>query len=374
METRSYRLANRNVVLKRLEGVPEPGPADQTLLSAARQVVDDELLIAGSGLTLTVLWAIQDGAHVAVWTDNYAEAESVRATCKVNDVPLPDIVLDADFAQLTRSSFDQVMVRFPRIRDHQRELLDLALALLHENGRLIFTGAKNEGVKPALDDTRERFGRAGIVVRKGGYHAGLARRPPGDFKLPDLTFNRDTVIVDDAATELITCTGIFAAGRLDQGTANLIAGMKIPPQARVLDLGCGPGLAGLAAARRGADVVWTDVSARAIESAQRTLLNNDISHPQLYLCHGASAIDDRTIDTVITNPPFHQGHDVNFEVSRFFVKEAARVLRPGGEIYLVANRFLPYPQWLHERFIDVTIVRENAQFTVYQGQKSSAVR
>ncbi len=373
MDTRSYHIANRMVTLKRLAGVPEPGPANQVLLSATRRVENDAVLIAGPGLTLTVLWATLMGGRVTVWTENYAEAESLRATYQVNGLPGPNIILDADFTKLTSPAFDQVMLHLPRGRDRQRKLLDMAQALLRENGRLVFTGAKNEGVRSALKETRERFGHAGIVVRKGGYHAGLARRPPGDFELPELTFDRYAIVVDDIATDLVNCAGVFAPGRLDRGTANLIAGMRVQAHTEVLDLGCGTGLAGLAAARRGADVTWTDVSARAIASARRTLLANDIPTPQLHLCHGASAVGDRSIDTVITNPPFHQGHDINFEVSRFFIREADRVLKPGGVIYLVANNFLPYSQWLHEHFIGVTIAREDAQFRVYRGQKTSAI-
>jgi 16S rRNA (guanine1207-N2)-methyltransferase len=368
MYTESYRLAGRTIALKRLEGVPQPGPGNQVLLSAARRAEGDEILIVGPGSIMTVLWAIQAGGHVTVWTENCAEAASLRATCRANDLPVPVIVLDAGFAPLAQTAFDQVMLHLPRGRDRQCELLDLALARLRPDGRLVFAGAKNEGVKPALREARKRFGHAGIVVRKGGYHAGLARRPPGEFESPELTFERDTIIVDGVATDLVTCTGVFAPGRLDPGTANLIAGMNISSRTKVLDIGCGAGLAGLTAARRGADVIWTDVSARAVESARRTLLANEITEPQLHLCHGAKAVEDHSVDTVVTNPPFHQGHDVNYEVSRLFVREACRVLKPGGEVYLVANNFLPYPRWLREHFVSVSIVREDPQFNVYRSQ------
>ncbi len=371
MYTKSYRLSGRTITLKRLEGVPQPGPGNQVLMSAARRVEEDEVLIIGPGSTMSVVWSIQEGGIVTVWTESCAEAESIRATCEANDMPLPTIVLDAGFTQLPQAAFDQVMLHLPRGRDRQCELLDLALALLRPDGRLVFAGAKNEGVKPALNEARKRFGHAGIVVRKGGYHAGLARRPPGQFELPELTFEQDTIIVDGEATDLITCTGVFALGRLDPGTANLIAGMKVSSRTKVLDLGCGAGLAGLTAARRGADVIWTDVSARAIASARRTLLANEITDSQLHLCHGANAVEDHSIDTVVTNPPFHQGHDINYEVSRLFVREAGRVLKPGGEVYLVANNFLPYPRWLREHFMSVTIVREDPQFNVYRGRGPS---
>jgi 16S rRNA G1207 methylase RsmC len=373
MISQSYQLSGKTLTLKRLAGVPEPGPANRTMIAAARRVEGDEVLIAGPGLMMTVLWAIVEGARVTVWTENYAEAESLRTTCQINDISVPQIILDAGFEQISGLTFDQALIHVPRGRERQRELLDLSLTALREDGRLVFAGARNEGIKSVLGETRDRFGQAGIVARKGGYHAGLARRPEGHFEMPELTFERNAIRVDDIPTELWVCSGVFAPGRLDSGTANLIAGMKTLPDTRVLDLGCGTGLAGLAAARRGAKVVWTDVSARAVLSTRKTVEANIATDPETHLCHGANALDNRTIDTVITNPPFHQGHDISYEVSRLFVREADRVLRPGGDIYLVANNFVPYPQWLRKHFIDVTVVREDARFKVYRGRKSSAV-
>jgi 16S rRNA G1207 methylase RsmC len=372
MQTNSYRLSDRNIILKRLDGVPKPGPTNQTLISAARRVEGEEVFITGPGLTMTAVWAIEAGARVTIWTENYAEAQSLRRTCQANEIAIPEIILDAGFSQLSCGTFDQALFHFPRGRRRQIELLDLGLALLREDGRLVFAGAKNEGVKSALGETRKRFGQAGIVARKSGVHAGLARRPPGQFKRPTLAFEHKSIIVDDTPTELVTGTGVFAPGRLDQGTANLIKGMNIQSGTKVLDLGCGTGLAGLTAARQEADVVWVDVSARAIESTRRTLEANAITDPELHLCHGASAIPDHTIDAVITNPPFHQGHDVSYEVSRLFIRESDRVLKPGGDIFLVANNFLPYSQWLRERFIKLRTVQEDTKFRVYWAQKPSA--
>ena len=370
--TETYRLSNKTISLNRLAGVPKPGPLNQVMIAATRHVKEDEVFVAGSGLIISALWSIQAGGRITVWTENFAEAMSLRVTCEANGIPVPEIVLDAGFVQLSERAFDQVMIHVPRGREYQQELLDLTLALLREDGRLIFAGAKNEGIRSVLGDVRARFGRAGIVSRKGGCQAGLARRPEGHFEIPTLTFEHHTLEVDGICIELCACTGVFAHDRLDQGTHNLIAGMKVAPEMRVLDLGCGTGLAGLAAAQRGSSVIWTDVSARAVESARKTLQANGVSDPEIHLCHGARAIEDQTIDAVITNPPFHQGHDINFEVSRLFVSESYRVLKPGGRIYLVANNFLPYPKWLQEHFIGVTVVQEDARFKVYRAQKPSA--
>jgi 16S rRNA (guanine1207-N2)-methyltransferase len=64
----------------------------------------------------------------------------------------------------------------------------------------------------------------------------------------------------------------------------------------------------------------------------------------------AAAVLERRFDVVITNPPFHQGVGVDYEVACQFVRDSARVLRSGGRLFLVANRFLRYGDLIKEVF------------------------
>jgi 16S rRNA (guanine1207-N2)-methyltransferase len=241
--------------------------------------------------------------------------------------------------------------------------------MLREGGRLVFVGATNEGIKGAVKQAKAIFGQAGIVARKGGYHAGLAQRPRGAFPLPAVNYAGYDIIVDGHPTRLVSCAGAFARDRLDAGAAALVAGMQVTAGRRVLDLGCGTGLAGLAALRRGAEVTLVDVSARAAASTQRTLAANGYPDAAVHLACGAAPIAPATMDSVVTNPPFHRGHGVDFEVAQLFVRESARVLKAGGKVYLVANAFLQYDPWLKASFSRVDIAWEDRQFRVWEGVK-----
>jgi 16S rRNA G1207 methylase RsmC len=158
---------------------------------------------------------------------------------------------------------------------------------------------------------------------------------------------------------------------VDEGTRRLVESMEIGPQERMLDLGCGYGLAGLVAADmapRG-EVVLVDADGVAVEAARRTLERNEVAHAEVRLSDCGAAVLDRTFDVVVTNPPFHQGRGVSYEVACQFIRDAAAVLQPGGRLYLVANRFIPYGREMEGLFQEVGFAYRDHRFQVWRAVK-----
>ncbi|MCJ7549116.1 MAG: methyltransferase [Anaerolineae bacterium] len=355
--------------IARMPGVSDLGPAHTALFAAVRTIPPDRVAVLGPGSVPTALWAARSGATVRHFVDSIAEAASLSATLSRNGLASIPGHPDWQAAASAAETCDLALLHLPRGRELQQQLLQLAGALLRPGGRLIFVGAKNEGIKSAVRYATRIYGRAGVVSRKGGHHAAMAYRPAAAISPPQVVFTSNPIVVDGAQTELVACAGVFAPDRLDDGAAALITGMQIVPGTRVLDLGCGTGLVALAAARQGGKVIAADVSARAVASAQRTLAANGNPSVAVHLCCGAAAVDDATVDTVVTNPPFHKGHDVSFEVSELFVRESARVLRPGGSVYLVANIHVDYGHRLRQHFGNVGTAYQNNRFRVWHATK-----
>ena len=185
----------------------------------------------------------------------------------------------------------------------------------------------------------------------------------------DPEFTEHTVTVRDQEWRYVSCPGVFAWDRLDDGSRALIETMQLKPTDSVLDLGCGSGLIGLVAAALADQVVSVDASALAVEATRRTYEINRVTKAEVLISDCGSAVFDRTFDAVVTNPPFHQGVGTEYAVARQFVIDAARVLKPGGTLWLVANRFLRYEREMADRFADVRVAYEDNRFRVLVGVK-----
>lgn len=360
-------LPDGSMTLRRAPGVPVAERATVALLSAARRTEGARVFVMGPGITASAVWAARSGAAITAWTENAAEAETLRATFEAERLPAPQILLQDGFDGLDLGSCDMALCHLPRGRALQVEAWKITAAMLRPGGRLIFSGATHEGISSTLADAKNLLGRVGIVARKGGYHAGLAERPPvGEFSPPELRYETHMLVVEGVPTEVVGATGVFAADRLDMGAAALIAGMQIEAHMRVLELGCGTGLVTLAALRRGANAVAVDVSARAVTATRRTLAANGYPGSSVQLSIGAAAVAGQRFDVVLANPPFHKGHEIDLENARLFITDAREVLSPQGKLYLVANAFLKYGSWLQEHFAHVSCVWEDSRFRVWE--------
>jgi 16S rRNA (guanine1207-N2)-methyltransferase len=135
----------------------------------------------------------------------------------------------------------------------------------------------------------------------------------------------------------------------------------------VLDIGCGYGIIGLCAARAGARAVMVDDDLLAVRCARVSAVANELADRCRVLPSDVtSAVQDRRFDLVLSNPPFHQGTDVNTATAQRIVREASGVLRPGGRLRIVANRFLPYDRVLSDTFGSVATLADDGRYRVLE--------
>ena len=59
---------------------------------------------------------------------------------------------------------------------------------------------------------------------------------------------------------------------------------------------------------------------------------------------------ERRYDALVMNPPFHQGRAAEPSIGEGMIRAASKALKPGGRLFLVANRQLPYEVMLNTCF------------------------
>jgi 16S rRNA (guanine1207-N2)-methyltransferase len=145
--------------------------------------------------------------------------------------------------------------------------------------------------------------------------------------------------------------GIFSASGLDPGTALLIENLTLARTDRVLDLGCGWGPVGVAAAKAARDgrVVLTDVNRRAARLARENLERNHVANAEVRVGPFFEPARDERFDVIATNPPYRIGRAHVLAL----LAEAPAHLSDGGRLVLVGKgsqgiRF--YQRWLGERW------------------------
>jgi 16S rRNA (guanine1207-N2)-methyltransferase len=146
--------------------------------------------------------------------------------------------------------------------------------------------------------------------------------------------------------------GVFSHRRIDPGARQLLAAAEVHAGDRVLDLGCGAGVVGLALASRepAAMVHGVDSHARAVECTLAGARLNGLRNLTGELNASGLFGDPGSFDGVVANPPYY----ADFRIAAEFLATAHRSLRPGGRVLLVTKNPAWYLQSMPVAWSDVT--------------------
>lgn len=133
-----------------------------------------------------------------------------------------------------------------------------------------------------------------------------------------------------------TDAGVFSKSGVDFGSRLLIETIELPKSARVLDVGCGYGPIGLAAAALVpyGRVTMIDINERAVQLARENADRNGIRNAEVLQSDLFEAVRGLTFHAVLTNPPIRAGKAV---VHRIF-EEGFELLEPGGTMWVVIQK------------------------------------
>ena len=109
--------------------------------------------------------------------------------------------------------------------------------------------------------------------------------------------------------EFLTSSGVFSKKRLDLGTRLLIESMVLPEEGSVLDVGCGYGAVGIAAAVSNPNlrVIMVDLNERAVWLARQNIRINCAGNAEVRQGHLYEPVKGLSFNCVLSNPPVSAG-------------------------------------------------------------------
>lgn len=265
---------------------------------------------------------------------------------------------------LAPESADQAVVHAPAGAIERRYTLALVLRALKPGGRLDVMAPKTRG-GARLAKELKGFGVDCEVVSKAHHKRCLATRPDA---LTGIEVSiKAGALRQDPESGIWTQPGLFAWDRVDPGTALLIRHLGAL-KGRGADFGCGYGALGQAVLAQEAvtELTLIDLDRRAVEAVRRNLTDPRARH----LWADVRTLDSLTdLDFVVANPPFHDGGAEDRALGQAFIDRAAKSLRTGGTLWMVANRHLPYEAGLKSAFKAVRAVVEGEGYKIIEARK-----
>ena len=261
--------------------------------------------------------------------------------------------------------FNEVWVRIPRSSLEAAMLLHAAAARVEDGASIHLFGASDEGIRSAAKHFPAGTGEVRAVLIKRHCRVLVATREAPPPRADGLDSWQTLVPIDwgDGTRQWTFYPGVFAHGRLDPATALLIGCLpRVPAGARILDFGAGTGPLAAAALERGGDgaeAVLLDPDAISLAAAAR-----NVPAGSRVLGRDFSAVSG-PFDLVVSNPPIHAGKSQSLRTVEALVQEAPRVLAPGGELAVVAQRRLPVGDLMGRSFKRVRAVADRGPFRVW---------
>lgn len=306
------------------------------------------------------------------------EAEGVDVTCwwrrALDDRPAR--------AWPSDSTFKSAVLRLPKDWPTFALELDAIAARLEPGAHLYLYGANDEGIKTAQKRiTSHGFEEPETLYIKHRSRVVCATRSASAEPQDDLEAfaSRETLELplrdSSIEVELVAYPGVFARGKLDDGTRILLEALdKVKPRTKVLDFACGTGIVGRWARERWPDcrVTLLEVDAIALHAAKQNvpgaidLLGDGWS---ALTGSGNPGVSGSRYDAILSNPPIHRGRDEDMRVAVELVRRAPQFLTVGGLLVVVVQRTVGLGKVFEETFRNPRLLAESNAFQVWCGSQ-----
>jgi 16S rRNA (guanine1207-N2)-methyltransferase len=319
----------------------------------------------------SITWP-EDGAAQflrARYGDALDDVPRERLVCEQSFKPAHDTLKRAGFTVRDGEDggpFALTLALPPRQREESRALLARAVASTQPGGVVLAAVSNLEGARTVEGDLKALAGNI-TSLSKNKCRAFWATVDPArrDDALIEAWAQLDAPRQIDAG--FVSRPGLFAWDHIDAGSKLLADNLPLALTGQVADLGASFGYLSAEALGRYPGITRLDAieaEKRALDMARRNLAG--FGERVAFHWLDATGPLPATYDAILSNPPFHIDRADRHDLGKAFIVSAARALASNGQLWMVANRHLPYEETLKNVFKNVTVVAENGYFKVFR--------
>ncbi|MEE9346096.1 MAG: methyltransferase [Methylococcales bacterium] len=352
--------------------------ADEYVLQALEEYPDVEqqsvlILNDRCGALSIALAETSQLKQLQMMSDSWLAHQALLFNLKNNDRQENSVKLLSSL-QVADGLLDLVVIKIPKTLALLEEQLYRIRPNLHDKTRIIGAGM----VKQIHTSTLKLFERI-----LGSTQTSLAKKKA---RLIHCQFDQCLIlgsnpypkhyILENTTIEVTNHANVFSRDSLDIGTRFFLEHIpEFKQPLKIVDLGCGNGLLGIIAAQRNpaAELVFVDESYMAIASAQinfQTVFNTE-RKAEFLNTDCLTGVSESSVNLVLNNPPFHIQNAISGDVARRMFSESKKVLKKGGELWVIGNRHLTYHKQLLSLFGHYTVIASNRKFVILKAVKAS---
>lgn len=357
---------------KSADGIPSKNSfrdAELAIADTVKPEVEDDILTVQSGYGfLSVILADQahQGTTIAAEISDRAR-QLIRINLDKNEIKNASVEKVAFYDEIDRN-FDKI-VYAPRDYesvDVVKNRISNLVKLLDVEGKLYVAGKKTSGINRYRSYLKSLKGDTQKITQNGKQRVYQYTKSeefePEKIEI-ETSFKAE---VNGLELSFAACKGLFSPNDLDEGTKKLIENIELTEEDKVLDLACGYGVIGIFLNKFfDSDIHLTDDNSVATYYSKENLQLNDIEKYSLKNRDCLDGFKDEKFDCIVSNPPTHQGENITDEM----FNQSHKVLRNGGELYLVYNQNMEFEDKLSQIFRKTEILEKSNNYLVLKAIK-----
>ena len=269
--------------------------------------------------------------------------------------------------ELPEQTFDQAVIFVPKSKELLNYVLHNVVSRLSAGAFIFLVGEKKAGVERAAKQLQPYGPALKLDSARHCQMWQMTIEKTVTAKTLEEWAMQYTVTTPNGELTICSLPGVFSQKSLDVGTAVLLPYLSQVTAGKIADFGCGAGVISAYLAKLNPEnrIFAMDVDAFALASTRMTFDKNNLLPERLEI-KAVTGIEDAPLflHAIVSNPPFHQGIKTDYNASENLCKTARRHLKSGGELWLVANRFINYPILIEQNFGQCTIKADQQGFKV----------